>query len=127
MVGFLQNIEETTKSNTTFRTVLYTGQHQQLVVMSLQPGEDIGMEVHEIVDQFIRIESGEGKLILNGEEHLVRDGDAFVIPAKTQHNVINMSAQHALQLYTIYAPPHHKDGTIHKTKQDAVTDAADHI
>ena len=127
MTGYLQNIEEITLKNGYFRQVLYTSQHQQLVVMSLLPNEDIGMEIHEIVDQFLRIESGEGKLIMNGEEHLVKDGDAFIVPAGTQHNVINTSSDKPLKLYTIYSPPHHKDKTIHKTKRDAELDREDHL
>lgn len=127
MTGFLQNIEKVTLNNTYFRQVLYTGQHAQLVVMSLQPNEDIGMEVHEIVDQFIRIESGQGTVIMNGKEHAIKDGDAFVIPAGTQHNVTNTSPNAFLKLYTVYSPPHHKDGIIHKTKQEAVLDKEDHL
>lgn len=127
MTGYLDNIEKRTLENTNFRRVLYTGQHAQLVVMSLQPSEDIGMEVHEIVDQFIRVEAGQGKLLLNGEEHQVGDGDAFVVPAGAQHNVINTSSDKPLKLYTIYSPPHHKDGVIHATKADAVADKEDHL
>ena len=98
MIGFLQNIEELTLQNDFFRQVLYTGQHTQLVLMSLKPNEEIGMEVHEIVDQFLRVEAGEGKLIMNGEEHLIKDGDAIVVPAGTQHNVINTSPDKARRL-----------------------------
>ena len=127
MTGFVGNIEELTLSNNNFRQVIYTGQHSQLVLMSLLPNEDIGMEVHEIVDQFLRIEKGEGKVILNGEEHVIKDGSAIVVPAGTQHNVINTSTVNPLKLYTVYSPPHHKDGTIHKTKQDALTDTKDHL
>ncbi len=127
MKGFIQNIEKVTLANTYFRQVLHTSQHVQVVVMCLQPKEDIGEEVHEIVDQFLRIESGEGKVIIDGEEHVVRDGDAIVVPAGAKHNLINSSADKVLQLYTVYAPPHHKDGTIHKTKQDAERDIADHL
>jgi mannose-6-phosphate isomerase-like protein (cupin superfamily) len=85
------------------------------------------MEIHEIVDQFLRVEAGEGKVIMNGEEHLIKDGDAFVVPAQTEHNVINTSAERPLKLYTVYSPPHHKDGTIHKTKQEAEGDKEDHL
>lgn len=127
MVGYVGNIEEKTLENTNFRAVLYTGQHSQLVVMHLNPGEDIGMEVHEIVDQFIRIEKGNAKVILNGEKHLLKDGDAIVVPAGTEHNVINLSDSEPLKLYTVYSPAHHKDGTIHKTKEDAQKDSLDHI
>lgn len=127
MTGYIANIEEKTLSNNYFRQVLYTGQHQQLVVMSLQPSEDIGEEVHEIVDQFLRVEKGEGKVILNGEEHSIKEGNAIIVPAGTKHNLINTSSQNQLKLYTVYSPPHHKDGTIHKTKADAETDRADHL
>src|ERR1700687_5268505 len=116
MTGFIINIEEKTLQNDYFREVLYTAQHSQLVVMSLLPNEDIGMEVHEIVDQFIRIEEGEGKAILNGEEHMLTSGSAIVVPAGVQHNIINTSTDKKLKLYTVYSPAHHKDGTIHKTK-----------
>lgn len=127
MQGFVENIEELTLSNTNFRNVIYTGQHAQLVLMSLLPNEDIGMEVHEITDQFLRIEKGEGKVILNGEERLIKDGCAILVPAGTQHNIINTSSITPMKLYTVYSPPHHKDGTIHKTKQDAETDTSDHV
>lgn len=127
MTGYLDNIEKRTLENTNFRRVLYTGQHAQLVVMSLQPSEDIGQEVHEIIDQFIRVEAGQGTLLLNGEEHPIGDGDAFVIPAGTQHNVVNASSDKPLKLYTIYSPPHHKDGVIHATKADAAADKEDHL
>lgn len=127
MKQYIDNIEEQTIKNTNFRHVLHTSQHMQLVVMHLKPNEDIGVETHEIVDQFLRIEKGEGKLILNGKEHVVKDGDAFIVPAGTQHNVINTSAENPLKIYTIYAPPHHKDGTIHQTKAEADSDTEDHI
>jgi len=127
MTGFVRNIEELTLANSNFRQVVYTGQHAQLVLMSLKPNEDIGMEVHETTDQFLRIERGEGKVILNGEEHLVKDGFAIIVPAGTNHNVINTSSEKDLKLYTIYSPSHHKDGVIHKTKQDALTDETDHL
>jgi len=127
MIGYLQNIETITLSNEYFRQVLYTGQHMQLVVMSLKPGEEIGQEVHEIVDQFLRIEEGEGKVIMDAQEQSIKAGDAFVVPAKASHNVINTSATASLKIYTIYSPPHHKDGTIHKTKVEADADKSDHI
>lgn len=127
MTGFVDNIEEKTLENSYFRQVLYTGAHAQLVVMSLKPNEEIGMEVHEITDQFLRVEKGEGKVIMGGEEHLLKDGSAIVVPAGTQHNIINASPTNFMKLYTIYSPPHHKDGTIHKTKQEAETDTADHL
>jgi mannose-6-phosphate isomerase-like protein (cupin superfamily) len=127
MTGFIANIEEKTLNNEYFREVLYTGQHSQLVVMSLNPNEEIGMEVHEIVDQFLRIESGEGKAILNGEEYAISDGFAIIVPAGTKHNIINTSGVNKLKLYTVYSPAHHKDKTIHKTKQEAEADKGDYI
>ena len=127
MKEYVVKIEEKTLQNDNFREVLYTAQHSQLVLMSLNPNEEIGMEVHEIVDQFIRVEQGEGKAILNGEEHDLSDGSAVVVPAGTQHNIINTSSEKKMKLYTIYSPAHHKDGTIHKTKQDAEMDKEDHI
>jgi len=127
MTGYVVNIEKKTLENEYFREVLYTAQHSQLVVMSLSPNEEIGMEVHEIVDQFIRVEQGEGKAILNGEEHELSDGSAIIIQAKTEHNVINTSSKNKLKLYTIYCPAHHRDKTIHKTKKDALDDKGDYI
>ena len=121
MAGFLGNIEKLTLENNNFRQVLFTGQHTQLVLMSIEVGGEIGMEVHEIVDQFLRIELGEGKVIMNDEEHAVGEGDAFIVPAGTQHNVIN-TGNGPLKLYTLYSPPHHKDGIIHQTKAQAEAD-----
>ena len=124
MIGYVGSIEKQTLENTYFREVLFTGKHSQLVVMCLQVGEEIGDEVHPKVDQFFRIEQGEAKFVLNeNEEHLVREGDAVVVPAQTYHNVINTSKTEELKLYTIYAPPNHPAGTIHKTKAEA--DAAE--
>lgn len=119
MAGFKTNIEQDTLNNTYFRRVLFTATHSQLVLMSLVPGEEIGMEVHANVDQFFRFEQGEGKVIIAGEEFLVKDGDAVIVPAGNEHNVINTSSDQALKLYTIYSPPNHPDGTIHQTKADA--------
>lgn len=127
MTDFLINIEKKTLENVNFREVLYTGQHTQVVLMSLKPGEEIGFEVHEIVDQFIRIEFGEGKLLINNKEQSLEDGDAFVVPAGVRHNVVNTSSEKPLKLYTIYSPPHHKDGVIHKTKEEAELDKSDHL
>lgn len=127
MTGYVLNIGGKTLQNENFREVLYTAQHSQLVLMSLLPNEEIGMEVHEIVDQFIRVESGTGKAILNEEEHELSDGVAVIVPAGTKHNIINTSSDKKMKLYTIYNPAHHKNGTIHKTKQEAETDSEDHI
>ncbi len=119
MTGYVGPIEKQTMNNKYFRQVLFTGKHCQLVVMCLQPGEEIGKEVHADVDQFFRIEKGDIKFIFNdNEEHLTHDGDAVVVPAGTWHNVINTSAEPA-HLYTLYSPPNHPDGTIHKTKKEA--------
>lgn len=118
MAGYVTNIEQKTLENEYFRQVLFTAKHMQVVVMAIKPGEDIGEEVHHL-DQFIRIERGDGKAILNGEEHNLKDGSIVVIPAGTKHNIINTGSSD-LKLYTIYAPPEHKDGTIHKTKADAL-------
>jgi len=120
MTGYVDNIEQKTLANGFFRQVLFTGKFCQLVVMSLQPNEDIGMEVHSNVDQFFRVEKGQGKVIMNGEESVISDGVAIVVPAGTQHNVINTSTTEQLKLYTIYSPPNHPDGRIHKTKAEAM-------
>lgn len=127
MKGYVDNIEQKTLENNNFREVLFTGQHAQLVVMSLEPNEEIGLEVHEVTDQFLRIEHGEGKLLLGGVEYPLQDGDAIVVPAGIEHNVINTSSESQLKLYTVYSPPHHKDGTIHRTKADAEADTEDHL
>ena len=119
MAGYSINIEDKTLDNDNFREVLYTGPNSQLVVMTLEPGEEIGTETHEDHDQFIRIEEGEGEAILGGERHALEDGTALVIPAGTEHNVINTSTSEKLRLYTVYAPPEHPDGTIHRTKAEA--------
>jgi len=127
MVGYVDNIEQKTLANEFFRQVLFTGKFAQLVVMALQPNEDIGMEVHNTVDQFFRVEKGQGKVIMNGEEAVIGDGSAFVVPAGTQHNVVNTSPTKKLKLYTIYSPPNHPDGKIHKTKAETMADETDHI
>jgi mannose-6-phosphate isomerase-like protein (cupin superfamily) len=118
-VGYHANIEERTEDNDYFREVLYTGEHSQLVVMSLKAGEEIGLETHADRDQFFRVEKGNGKAVLNGQEVTLEEDDALVIPAGVEHNVINTSTEKALKVYTIYSPPEHADGTIHKTKADA--------
>ena len=119
MSGYAINIEQKTVENENFREVLFTAPHSQLVVMTLQPGEEIGLETHDNIDQFIRVEAGTGKAILNGDEKTLSDGTAVVIPAGTEHNVVNTSQSEALKLYTIYSPPEHPDGTIHRTKAEA--------
>jgi len=128
MIGYVGAIEKLTLENTYFRQVLFTAQHSQLVLMCLRPGEEIGDEVHPNVDQFFRIEQGEAKFVLNEkEEHPASDGDAVVVPAGTFHNVINTSKTAMLKLYTIYSPPNHPAGTVHKTRAEAVAaEAAEH-
>lgn len=126
MVGYKGPIEEITLKNSYFRQVVYTAKHSQIVLMSLKPKEDIGMEKHDTVDQFFRFEKGEGKVIMNGEEQMLKDGDAVLVPAETNHNIINTSETEELKFYTIYSPPNHKDGTIHKTKEEAMSDEEDH-
>src|SRR3989339_810986 len=121
MTGYVDNIEEKSEDNDNFRKVVFTADHMQLVVMSLKAGEDIGEEVHETVDQFIRVESGDGLAVLNGEETKISDGFAVVIPAGTKHNIINQGDSE-MKLYTIYTPPQHRDGTIHVTKDEAMAD-----
>lgn len=119
MKGYVHNIEQLTLENTDFRRVLYTTKNCQLVLMSIEPGSDIGEEVHD-VDQFLRIEAGTGIARLDGIDHSLSDGSAIVVPAGLKHNVINTGSD-ALKLYSLYMPPHHKDGTVHTTKQDALT------
>jgi len=119
MKGYIDNIEKLTLENENFRKVLYTGKYSQLVLMSLKPNEDIGLEVHPNVDQFFRIEKGQGKVIIDGVEHEVSDGIAIIVPAGSEHNVINTSTE-SLKLYTIHSPANHKDGTIHETKEIAM-------
>lgn len=127
MQGFHTQIEEDTLENTFFRKVLFTGPNSQLVLMTLQPNEDIGSEVHPDNDQFFRFEAGEGKVIVDGQEYIVGDGDAVVVPAGAEHNIINTSATEMLKMYTIYSPAHHPDGTIHQTKAEAMAaEAAAH-
>jgi mannose-6-phosphate isomerase-like protein (cupin superfamily) len=119
MKGFCSNIEKDTLANENYRKVLYTGKHSQLVLMNLQPNEEIGMEVHTDNDQFFRFEKGEGKVIIDGNEYKIGDGFAVVIPAGAQHNVINTSGTDTLKLYTIYSPAHHQKDIIKKTKAEA--------
>ncbi len=124
MKGFSSNIEKETQENTNFRKVLYTAKHCQLVLMSLKPGEEIGLETHNDNDQFFRFESGNGKVVIDGTEHLVTGGVAVIIPAGTKHNVINTGIDD-LKMYTIYAPAHHKDGIIRSTKDEAIANEAE--
>ena len=119
MSGYHTDIEKKSLENHFFREVLFTGPHSQLVVMSLNPGEEIGQETHPDTDQFIRVEAGSGKAILDGQEYPLADGSALVIPAGAEHNVVNTSATEPLKLYTVYTPPEHPDGTVHKTKAEA--------
>jgi len=119
MKGYKTNIEKDTLENENFRKVLYTAKHCQLVLMSLLPKEEIGMEVHPDNDQFFRFEKGSGKVIIDGNEYDVKDGDVSIVPAGAQHNIINISETENLKLYTIYSPAHHQDGVVRKTKQEA--------
>ena len=125
MKGYISNIEKGTLENDNFRQVLYTAKHSQLVLMSLKPREEIGMEVHSDNDQFFRFEKGVGKVIIDGNEYEVKDGFAVIVPAGAQHNVINTSETEALKLYTIYSPAHHKDGIIRNTKAEAAANEAE--
>ncbi len=125
MKGFSTNIEKATLENNNFRKVLYTSKYSQLVLMSLKPGEEIGMEVHEENDQFFRFEQGKGKCIIDGNEYELSDGVAVVVPAGAQHNVINTSKTEELKLYTIYSPAHHKDGIVRATKEEAEANPAE--
>jgi mannose-6-phosphate isomerase-like protein (cupin superfamily) len=119
MKGYIGNIEKLAEENTTFRTVLYTDKNLQLVVMSLNPNEDIGEEVHQL-DQFIRIEKGTAQAVLDGVTHELIEGAAIIIPSGTKHNLINTSNTEALKLYTLYSPPNHADGTVHETRAEAM-------
>ena len=125
MKGFNANIEKLTLENSNFRQVLYTGKHSQLVLMSLKPKEEIGMEIHPDNDQFFRFEKGTGKCVIDGNEYEVSDGAAIVVPAGAEHNVINVSDSENLKLYTIYSPAHHKDGIVRATKEEAQANEAE--
>jgi mannose-6-phosphate isomerase-like protein (cupin superfamily) len=118
MKGFVDDIEELTTRNSDFRRVLYTGKHLQLVLMTLAPDEEIGEEVHEDRDQFFRIEEGEGEVLIDGKRHPIEDDDAIVVPAGARHNVVN-TGRKPLKLYTLYGPPEHRDGVVHRTKAEA--------
>lgn len=122
MKGYKDNIEKLTLENENFRKVLYTSKHSQLVLMALNPKEEIGKEIHEDNDQFFRFEKGVGEVMIDGNPYQVGDGDSVVVPAGAEHNVINTSDSESLKFYTIYSPAHHKDKTIHKTKEDALRD-----
>jgi mannose-6-phosphate isomerase-like protein (cupin superfamily) len=125
MSGFYTHIEAETLENTFFRRVLFTGPNSQLVLMTLQPNEDIGSEVHPENDQFFRFEAGEGKVVIDGQEYMVKDGDCVIVPAGAEHNIINTLSTEMLKMYTIYSPAHHPDGTIHKTKAEAIAAEAE--
>jgi mannose-6-phosphate isomerase-like protein (cupin superfamily) len=119
VAGYVTNIESRTLENDNFREVLFTAPGVQLVLMTIGVGDEIGLETHDDVDQFIRVESGEGRAILDGEEHRLEDGSAVVIPRGTEHNIVNASKSEPLKLYSIYTPPEHPDGTVHRTKAEA--------
>jgi len=123
MRGYVTNIEKDTLENNNFRKVLYTAKHSQLVLMSLKPKEEIGMEVHLDNDQFFRFEKGQGQCIIDGNEYELKDGVTVVVPAGSQHNVVNTSDTEELKLYTIYSPAHHQDGVVRATKAEAEADA----
>ena len=125
MKGFKSNIEKDTLENNDFRKVLYSGKHLQLVLMSIKAGEEIGEEIHHDNDQFFRFEGGTGKCIIDENEYDLKDGDVIVIPAGAKHNILNTSGTAALKMYTIYAPPHHKDGIVRATKEEAEKNEAD--
>lgn len=120
--GFAGNIEDLSIKNTNFRKVLYTAPHSQLVVMSLKPSEEIGMETHPDNDQFLRIEKGQGKAIIDGNEYDISDGWAIVVPAGSKHNIVNTSNAEEMKLYTVYSPAHHRLDVVHATKADAEAD-----
>lgn len=121
MKGYIASIEKLSLENDNFRRVLYTAKNSQLVVMSLKPGEDIGEEVHQL-DQFIRCEAGRGKAILDNVPHEIGDGFVVVVPAGTKHNIVNISRDKPLKLYTLYSPPNHRDQVVHQTKEQAEAD-----
>lgn len=125
MKGYVTNIEEATEKNTSFRKVLYTGKHSQMVLMSLLPLEEIGMEIHAENDQFFRFEQGSGMCVIDGYTYTVQAGDVVIVPAGAEHNILNSSDTEMLKIYTLYSPAHHKDGIERKTKQEATIDAPD--
>lgn len=119
MKGYVQNIQKLVNDNEDFRHVVYTSKHSQLVLMTLQPGEEIGLEVHDENDQYFRFESGEGRVVIDGNEYAVAAGFVALVPAGSQHNIINTSQSDTLRLLTMYMPPHHKDGIVRASKQEA--------
>lgn len=121
--GFVTDIEKDTTENKYFRKVLYTGKSLQLVLMTLKPNEEIGTETHNDVDQFFRIDEGSGKVVINGVEHAIKDGSAFIVPQGAEHNVV--ASDEGLKLYSVYSPPNHKDGIVHETKEDATEEHFD--
>ncbi len=125
MKGYKSNIESDTLENTNFRRVMYSGKHLQLVLMSLKAGEEIGEETHLENDQFFRFESGTGKCFIDGNEYAVKGGDALIVPAGAKHNIINVDHENEFKIYTIYSPPHHKDGIVRATKAEAEANAED--
>ena len=125
--GYFGHIEKDTLENENFRKVLYTGEHSQLVLMTLQPKEEIGMETHGDNDQFFRFEKGAGEVFINGNKYEVKDGDVIIVPSGSEHNVVNISETESLKLYTIYSPAHHKDGIIHTTKAEAMAGEEEHF
>lgn len=125
MKGFFTHIDQATLQNGNFRQVLYTGKHSQLVLMCLQPGEEIGMEVHPDNDQFFRFEHGQGRSEIDGNTYELKDGTAVVVPAGAKHNIVNTSATETLQMYTIYSPAHHRDGIVRATKAEAASNPAE--
>lgn len=120
MKGYIENIEKISLENDYFRKIVYTTKSSQLVLMSLLPSEEIGEEVHD-VDQFFRVEKGTGTAILSGSTHDITDGSVVIVPAGTKHNIINTGSE-AMKLYTLYMPPHHRDGVVHKTKAEGEAD-----
>jgi len=122
MKGFKDNIEKLVQNNEDFRRVIYTAKHFQLILMSLKPGEAIGIETHADTDQFFRVDAGKGRVVIDGTSHEIGDGDAIIVPQGAEHNIINTSDTERLSLYTIYAPPHHRDAVVHSTKAVALSD-----
>ncbi len=122
MKGYWTRLEAVARKNSDFRRVLYTGKHSQLVLMCLKPGEEIGEETHEAVDQFFRFETGKGAVVIDGKKHPVSDGSGIIVPAGARHNVINTSKKSVLRLYTIYSPPEHQDKVVRHTKAAALAD-----